>query len=157
MGLLKVASRRLISGMNHLLQDLQDLEDYKYCLSKGLYRTYKQYLIEKCLKEVDTGSIFEVFDYTVYKHKMSVDKRFDTLLRGFQQIKGYDQERDEKGNLTKKPTYMTHLQNNEGEPCTKEEFKKEICQYKFDEHDKALELIEKFLKMFDDEGWLIID
>ena len=143
--------------MNRLLQELQDLEDYKHYLSEDLYKTYRQYLTEKCLKEVDTGSIFEVFDYEVYKHKIPIDKRFGVFLKGFQRIKDYDRNRDEEGNLIKVPTYMTHLQDSKGEPCTKEEFRKEIYQYEFDEHDKALELIVKFLKMFDDEGWLIIN
>ena len=143
--------------MIRLLQELQDLEDYKYCLNEDLYKTYRQYLTEKCLKEVDTGAIFEIFDYKVYRHKIPVEDRFDVFLNGLRRVTKHDRERDEKGNLVKVPTYMTHLQNNKDEPCTKEEFRKEIYQYKFDEHDKALELIEKFLKMFDDEGWLIIN
>lgn len=143
--------------MIRLLQELQDLKDYKYCLSKDLYKTYKQYLTEKCLKEVRVNSILDLFNYRVYKHPLEIEERFNVFLNGFQQIDDYDRNRDEKGNLTKIPTYMTHLQNNKKEPCTKEEFRRDIYQFEFDKQMKASELIEKFLKMFDDEGWLIIN
>lgn len=143
--------------MIRLLQELQDLKDYKYCLSKDLYKTYKQYLTKKCLKEVRVNSILDLFNYRVYKHPLEIEERFNVFLNGFQQIDDYDRNRDEKGNLTKIPTYMTHLQNNKKEPCTKEEFRRDIYQFEFDKQMKASELIEKFLKMFDDEGWLIIN
>ena len=143
--------------MNRLLQELQDLEDYKYCLNEDLYKTYRQYLTERCLKEVSARAILDIFNYKAYRHPLEIEKRFNTFLKGFQRIKGYDRGRDENGNLIKIPTYMTHLQNNKNEPCTKEEFKKDIYQFEFDEQGKASELIEKFLKMFDDEGWLIIN
>lgn len=143
--------------MIRLLQELQDLKDYKYCLSKDLYKTYKQYLTKKCLKEVRVNSILDLFNYRVYKHPLEIEERFNVFLNGFQQIDDYDRNRDEKGNLTKIPTYMTHLQNNKKEPCTKEEFRRDIYQFELDKQMKASELIEKFLKMFDDEGWLIIN
>lgn len=143
--------------MIRLLQELQDLKDYKYCLSKDLYKTYKQYLTKKCLKEVRVNSILDLFNYRVYKHPLEIEERFNVFLNGFQQVDDYDRNRDEKGNLTKIPTYMTHLQNNKKEPCTKEEFRRDIYQFEFDKQMKASELIEKFLKMFDDEGWLIIN
>lgn len=143
--------------MIRLLQELQDLKDYKYCLSKDLYKTYRQYLIKKCLKEVSARSILDIFSYKIYKHPLEVEERFSIFLNGLRQISGHDYNRDEKGNLTRVPTYMTHLQNNKNKPCTKEEFRREIYQFEFDEQIKASELIDEFLKMFDDEGWLIIN
>lgn len=146
--------------MKYLLQELKDYKMYKTCLSGDLQNCYQEYLIKslkKHLKEFTCEQLYQVYTREHLKDTKDVENRIKNLKGQFIHTKHYDLQKDKNtGKLTKVPTSRTHLQNSKKEFCTKQEFVDDFLSETFTDQNKAKELLNAVMELFDDEGWLII-
>lgn len=146
--------------MKYLLREFKDFKIYKSCLSSDLQKHYQKYLTEKLkkhLKEFTSEQLYQVYTRGYLKDTEDVENRIKNLKGQFIHTKHYDLQKDENtGKLIRAPTARTHLQNSRKEFCTKQEFIDDFLSEAFTNQNKAEELLNAIVELFDDEGWLII-
>lgn len=146
--------------VKHLLQELKDFKLYGTCLSSDLQNCYRTYLAEKLkkyLKEFTSDQLYQVYTRERLKNTKDVESRIKSLKGQFVQTKHYDLQKDKNtGKLVKVPTSRTHLQNSKKKFCTKQEFIDDFLSETFTDQNKAKELLNAVVELFDDDGWLIV-
>lgn len=103
------------------------------------------------LFEFSTEEFYHLLTDNLRRH-VNANEHAKMIANVFGNIKNYQYDE----NHNKVESVNTHLQDSNGNYCTKREFENDFLHYEFDNQVEANSCLECLLEKFDDEGWLII-
>ena len=149
--------------MKTFLQEIRDFEKYKDCLSTELYRVYRNYLVEKVLKEMSPEFLARNFERFLNQNEIdgpeATIEAVNRLKKATLQVK-YSKLHNQ---IVK--SIHTNLESDDGKFCDKETFIQEFKKLNFDDlkgkSDLAVDdtieaFLNKYLEMYDENGWLML-
>ena len=104
------------------------------------------------LFEFSTEEFYHLLTDNLLRRHVNANEHAKMIVNVFGNIKNYQYDE----NHNKVESVNTHLQDSNGNYCTKREFENDFLHYEFDNQVEANSCLECLLEKFDDEGWLII-
>ena len=104
------------------------------------------------LFEFSTEEFYHLLTDNLLRRHVNANEHAKMIANVFGNIKNY--QYDENHNRVE--SVNTHLQDSNGNYCTKQEFENDFLHYEFDNQVEANSCLECLLEKFDDDGWLII-
>ena len=104
------------------------------------------------LFEFSTEEFYHLLTDNLLRRHVNANEHAKMISNVFGNIKNYQYDE----NHNKVESVNTHLQDSNGNYCTKREFENDFLHYEFDNQVEANSCLECLLEKFDDDGWLII-